>query len=151
VIFLLAYPDLQGYDGDRKGKGGILMILLSYADEVRAARIFVLIVLACIVYHYTIGTWRREKKEEKYQKWCEEKDQNRRKIEEKWKAEERAKLLTLREVYYQGIVEKNERHLKMDGRIWQDEDKAMLEYDDRHRKEWEEAGMTPPSFVKKGT
>jgi hypothetical protein len=124
------------------------MILLSYADEVRAAKIFVLIVLACIVYHYTIGAWRREKKEEKYQKWCEEKDRQRREIEEKWKAGERAKLLKLREVHCQSVVEKNERHLKMDGRIWEDVDKAMLEYDKSHRKEWEEVGMTPPSFVK---
>lgn len=125
------------------------MILLSYADEVRAAKIFVLIVLACIAYHYTIGAWRREKKEEKYQKWCEEKDQKRRAIEEKIRAEERARLLKFREMHYQEAVEKNERHMKMDGRIWQDVDKAMLEYDDCHRKEWEKAGMTPPSFVKK--
>jgi hypothetical protein len=31
---------------------------------------------------------------------------------------------------------------------WLFVDKAMLEYDKIHRKEWEEAGMTPPSFVK---
>jgi hypothetical protein len=86
------------------------------------------------------------KKEEAMRKRNEAVTRKYREAEKALKLKRRNELLQMREAHKEGIIEKNERHMKMDGRIWQDVDKAMLEYDKSRRKEWEEVGITPPSF-----
>lgn len=67
---------------------------------------------------------------------------------ERERKKERARLMELREARRESIIRRNENCMKLNGRIWEDEDEAMLDYDTRFRKKWEAVGMTPPSFVK---
>lgn len=109
--------------------------------------IFIAIIVLAIIGAATGGSDRaRRKREQSYA----ESDARRRQIREERLAEERENLINLRKGYINHIVATNEKCKKdHNGDIYWNLEEAMLDYDKRHLKQWQEVGMTPPSFAKK--
>ena len=104
---------------------------------------FIILVIGLVVY----CTGRTIEKRRKRRESEERLNEARRREEEaakKRKEEYRKLLIRRRKSYLEDVIERNERHLRMYGVKWEEEQSAMARYDREHKQEWAEAGLKIP-------
>jgi hypothetical protein len=111
----------------------------------------ILIIIVSILIGYAIGNSKSSIIREQF-----EREQDR--IDAEFKARhvrngriscERELLLKEREGYLRYVVELNDKCRRESGQIYQNVDKAMEEYDNRHASDWYKTGMVPPTYANK--
>lgn len=106
--------------------------------------IFIIFFILVIIGFVTGGSWRRKRQERKSEEHLNEVRRRNEEYMEQQREDYRKLLIRRRKSYLEDVIEKNERHMKMYGVKWEDEQSAMARYDREHRKEWAEAGLKIP-------
>lgn len=107
-----------------------------------------IIVVAILVLYGCVRSKKYEKRREEMNKRYAEIDAERERINEEIREETRQQLKKQRDGYLLYVKRLNDDCMKNHGALYQNEEAAMLEYDERYLKDWKKVGMTPPSFQK---